>query len=716
MGPARIQTPDTSRDGRGSADAELASAPLSPGLRYLNRELSLLDYNARVLARAEDSTLPILERMRFLGHFASGLDDFFQIRVATLKEQREAASTLASPDGMTAADQLRDIRRRVEELLERQTRLFQDDLLPELARAGLRVVDASGLGKRDLDELRRSFKHNMFPVLTPLAVDPGHPFPYISHFSLNLAVTLRDPLLQVDHFARVKVPPLLPRYVSLPGDRFVAVEQVIATYLDLLFPGMEIVSHTPFRLTRDNDLEVREAEADDLLIAIQSELVRHRRRARVVRLEINPDMSADVRDFLVRELELEAEDVYTVEGTLDLGIAANFLADLNRPGLKLETSSPAAVFQIASMDGLSPGFFTTLRKGDVLVHHPYESFTNSVGAFVADAAADPSVLAIKQTLYRTSGPASPIAMSLARAAEAGKQVVALVELKARGDEQANIAWAQTLEEAGVHVVYGLVGLKTHAKVILVVRQEPEGIRRYVHVATGNYNPNTAKAYEDIGLLTADDEIGADATELFNFLTGHSRQRSYRRLLVAPMNLRSSLLDLIRQEARESDGRIVIKVNSLVDLETVDSLYEASKAGAQIDLIVRGMCVLRPGVKGLSERIRVRSLIGHFLEHSRIFRFGSDRRGAEYFIGSADIMERNLDRRVEAIVPIRDPALQSRLAEVLDVELSDDTLAWGLHPDGVWRKVETKKHLNAQQMLQELAHERSRQKEAESVRA
>jgi polyphosphate kinase len=431
---------------------------------------------------------------------------------------------------------------------------------------------------------------------------------------------------------------------------------------------------------------------------------------------VNPDVPADVLALLVRELELRDEDVHTVEGTLDINSAANFLADLDKPQLKLRNQPSGSASALAPYEDRPSELFAALQKGDILVHHPYETFASSVSSFVANAAADPNVLAIKQTLYRTSGPASPIALALARAAQAGKQVVALVELKARGDEQANIAWAQALEDAGVHVVYGLVGLKTHAKVILVVRQEAEGIRRYVHVATGNYNPNTAKAYEDVGLLSADEELGADASQLFNFLTGYSRQRSYGRLLVAPMSLRSNLLRLIRQEAGEPDGRIMMKMNSLEDTEIADALYEASQAGAEIDLIVRGMCVLRPGVPGLSERIRVRSIVGHFLEHSRILRFGSDRRGPRYYIGSADMMERNLDRRVEAVAPILDPALQARLAEILTIGLADDTLSWTLEPDGSWHKVETKKHVNAQEQLAALAQERARLLDSEALLA
>jgi len=675
--------------------------------RYLNRELSLLDYNTRVLARAEDPSLPLLERVQALHYFGQNIDDFFQIRVAGLKELLEAAPSTASPDGMSPLAQLREIRRRVEALSLREQDLFQGELRPLLADARIRLVAASELSRKDAEHLSRYFRRSIFPVLTPLAVDPGHPFPYISHFSLNLAVLVRHPLRRHERFARVKVPPLLPRFIALPdGERFLPLEEVIAANLQALFPGMEIVSHTAFRVTRDNDLEVREDEADDLLVTIQTELLRHRRGARAVRLEVNPDMMDEVRELLVRELELTPDDVYVVDGLLDLG-AVGFFAALDRPELKAEPYTPAGTPRLTRRDGETGDFFAALHSGDVLVHHPYESFSASVVAFTQQEEADPHVLAIKQTLYRTSGPASPIALTLARAAEAGKQVVALVELKARGDEQANIAWAQALEEAGVHVVYGLVGLKTHAKLTLVVRQEAAGIRRYVHVATGNYNPMTALGYEDLGLFSADPDLGADVSELFNFLTGYSRQRRYRRLLVAPAGLRSGLLRLIRDEAAQPDGRIVIKANNLVDTEVIESLYEAGGAGAEIDLIIRSICCLRPGVPGLSERIRVRSIVGRFLEHSRIFRFGTEARGFRYYIGSADVMDRNLDRRVEAVVPVTDPALQARLAEILETELADDRLAWQLDAGGGWRRASVRSGLDAQDRFMALAYERAR---------
>ncbi len=693
-----------------------SGAALAPALtesRYLNRELSLLEYNARVLARAEDVSLPLLERVRALHFFGQNLDDFFQIRVAGLKEQLEAAPSAASPDGMSPTAQLREIRRRVESLTKREQDVFERELRPLLAAARIELVDSSQLARKDTEHLSRYFRQSIFPVLTPLAVDPGHPFPYISHFSLNLGVVVRHPLRRYERFARVKVPPLLPRFVALPdGERFVPLEQVMAANLQALFPGMEIVSHTAFRVTRDNDLEVRDDEADDLLVTIQTELLRHRRGAQAVRLEIAPDMPADVLDLLLRELELTPDDIYIVDGLIDLG-AVDFFAGLERPELKAEPYAPVGPPRLTRRDGDPADFFTALKAGDVLVHHPYESFAGSVVAFTQQAAVDPDVLAIKQTLYRTSGPASPIAQALAHAAEAGKQVVALVELKARGDEQANIAWAQRLEQAGVHVVYGLVGLKTHAKLTLVVRQEPSGIRRYVHVATGNYNPMTALAYEDVGLFSADADLGADVTELFNFLTGYSRQRRYRKLLVAPACLRSGLLRLIREESRPG-GHIVVKANNLVDVEVIDSLYAAAAAGAEIDLIIRSVCCLRPAVPGLSERVRVRSIVGRFLEHSRIFRFGDEARGIHYYIGSPDVMDRNLDRRVEAVVPVADPALQARLAEIIELELADDRLAWELDSEGRWQRVPTRRGLDSQERLMALAHERARGQDAPGI--
>jgi polyphosphate kinase len=487
------------------------------------------------------------------------------------------------------------------------------------------------------------------------------------------------------------------------GERFVTIEQVLAAHLESLFPGMEILSHHVFRITRDADMDVEEDEAEDLLAAIETVLVRRRRAASPVRLEVDDSITDEVRGLLLRELELEAEDVYEVRGLLDLGSLMS-LAALNRPDLKDDAFTP--VTQVRLDGGDTPDLFAVLRGGDVLVHHPYDSFASSVEAFVEQAAADPDVLAIKQSLYRTSAD-SPIVQALIGAAASGKQVVALVELKARFDEQANINWARALEQAGVHVVYGVAGLKTHAKTCLVVRRENAGIRRYAHVGTGNYNPRTARLYEDLGLLTADAEIGADLTDLFNLLTGYSRQRDYRRLLVAPVTMRQRILDMIRRETEAPDGRITLKMNSLVDADMIDALYEASQSGTEIDLIVRGICCLRPGLPGLSDRIRVRSLVGRYLEHSRIFRFGTPERRVDHYIGSADLMPRNLDRRVEAATPVTDPALAARLDEILAVDLADDVLSWELDSDGRWHKAPTTSGVNAQQRLQEAAAERAR---------
>ncbi len=480
-------------------------------------------------------------------------------------------------------------------------------------------------------------------------------------------------------------------------------EDVIALHLSALFPGMEIVAHHPFRVTRDGDLDDVDSDAEDLLAAIQTELRRRRRHARVVRLEVDPGMSAEVLDLLVRELELQASDVYELDGLLDMGSLA-VLTHLDRPDLKGEVWTPTTQPRLRGTAAEAPDLFAVLRGGDVLAHHPYDSFATSVEALIDQAASDPDVLAIKQTLYRTSGPGSPIVRALIRAAERGKQVVALVEIKARGDEQANIGWARALEEANVHVVYGLLGLKTHAKVTLVVRREGAHIQHYLHVGTGNYNPNTARSYEDVSLLSADSDLGADVTELFNLLTGYSRQTHYRKLLVAPTNLRSEITRLIEREAVVG-GRIIIKVNNLVDQEIIDALYAASQAGAQVDLLVRSMCSLRPGVPGLSERIRVRSVVGQFLEHSRIFGFNNGGR-PEYYLGSSDLMPRNLDRRVEAVVPIADPRLRQRLKQILDISLGDDVLAWELGPDGGWRRVPTVEGLNSQNRFKELALERA----------
>jgi polyphosphate kinase len=684
------------------AHPEPESSPvLSPvSARYINRELSRLDFDERVLSMAGDSRLPLLERVRFLAIFSQNLDDFFQVRVAGLKEQVLAAVAVASPDGLSPLEQLRAIRTRVEGRVDRQLGIYNREIVPALADSGIALVRREGVSKKELSQLHTVFREQIFPVLTPLAVDPGHPFPYISHLSLNLAVIVRDPQRKQQRFARVKVPPVLPRFIALvEGERYVPLEDVIALHLTALFPGMEIVANHPFRVTRDGDLDDVDSDAEDLLAAIQTELRRRRRHARVVRLEVEPGMSGEVLELLTRELELQPADVYVNDGLLDMG-SMSVLTSIDRPDLKAETWTPTTQPRLRGLAAEVPDLFAVLRSGDVLAHHPYDSFATSVEAFIDHAAGDPDVLAIKQTLYRTSGPASPIVRALIRASERGKQVVALVEIKARGDEQANIGWARALEEANVHVVYGLLGLKTHAKVTLVVRREGAHIQHYLHVGTGNYNPSTARIYEDVSLFSADSDLGADVTELFNLLTGYSRQNKYRKLLVAPTNLRSGITQLIEREAVVG-GRIIIKVNNLIDQEIIDALYAASQSGAQIDLLVRSMCSLRPGVPGLSERIRVRSVVGQFLEHSRIFSFGNGGR-PEYYLGSSDLMPRNLDRRVEAVVPVTDPRLCQRLQQILDISLADDMLAWDLGPDGSWHKVPTVRSLNSHERFKELA--------------
>src|ERR687892_312273 len=629
--------------------------------RFINRELSWLEFDARVLELAQDASLPLLERIKFLAIFASNMDEFFQIRVAGLQEQVEAHVVKTSPDGLTPAEQLDGIRLRAQELMAAAASLFTVELVPALEKERIRIVRSlRGLDPSDLDFLDREFGERIFPVLTPLSVDPSHPFPYISDLSLNLAAIVRDPTTSVRRFARVKVPPLLPRFSVLPdGERFVPVEVVIASHLERLFPGMEIVSFHAFRVTRDADVEVEEDEAEDLLEAIQSVLRRRRRGASPVRLEVDETMSPEVLELLRRELDLQESEVYVLPGLLDLG-ALMSLYSLDRPDLKQQPWTPLTQPRLADGHG-TPDLFAVIRDGDVLVHHPYDSFTTSV--------------------------------------------VALVELKARFDEEANISYARELEKAGVHVVYGVVGLKTHAKVSLVVRREAGGIRRYAHVGTGNYNPVTAALYEDIGLLTTDPEIGADLTDLFNLLTGYSRQQHYRTVLVAPDFLRPRIRELIHEQAREG-GRIVLKMNALVDPDVIEALYEAAQAGARVDLIVRGICCLRPGIPGVSEKIRVRSLVGRYLEHSRIFRFGEGE-DARHYIGSADLMQRNLDHRVEAVVPVPDAALCARLDEMIDVLLQDDTLAWTLGRDGAWSKVPTEQGVNAQERFQEMAVERAR---------
>ena len=655
-------------------------------LPYINRELSWLEFNARVLHEARDTRNPLLERLKFLTIFASNLDEFFQVRVAGLRQQMQAGKSALSPDGRSPEEQLAAIRERVVELTSDHSRIALD-VRAALAEEGIELVDYGAIPQYH-ETLRERFLEEIFPVLTPLAVDPGHPFPYISTLSLSIAVGLRDPETAERRFARVKVPQILPRLIEIEPSRFVLIDQVIEANLDALFSGMEIVETHLFRVTRNADLAIEEDEADDLLMAIEEEL-RRRRFGEAVRLEVERSMPPMTRRLLLDGLGLRDTDAYEVSGMLDL-TGLSQLMDLDRPDLKVVPWTPVTPARLMPPDEDEPAdVFAAIRAGDILVHHPYESFSASVERFIAQAADDPEVLTIKQTLYRTSGD-SPIVQSLIRAAERGKQVVVLVEIKARFDEEANIIWARRLEQAGAHVVYGLVGLKTHSKVSLVVRREGSGLRRYVHIGTGNYNPRTARLYVDLGLLTCRPEIGADATDLFNVLTGLSRQRTFRRLLVAPHSLRSRFLQLVAREIEHAkvghDARIVLKLNAVVDVPVIEALYEAAQAGVKIDLIVRGASGIQPGIPGLSENVRVRSIIGEFLEHSRIWGFanGGD---PEWYIGSADLMDRNLDRRVEAVVPVEDPDARSRLAGIVELMLADDRRSWQLLPDGTWKRTE-----------------------------
>ncbi|HEX7096432.1 MAG TPA: RNA degradosome polyphosphate kinase [Acidimicrobiales bacterium] len=671
------------------------------GTRFLNRELSWLAFNERVLALAADDR-PLLERVKYLAIFADNLDEFFRVRVAGLKEQVAAGVTYETPDGRTPSQQLREIRATADRLTAEHEAVWAKQVRPALCDAGIDVADWSDLSESEQRELEDVFHARVFPILTPLAVDPGHPFPYISDLSLNLAVMLRGPDDR-PLFARVKVPSSLSRFVQVGrSGRWVPLAQLIAAHLDALFPGVEVLEHHRFRVTRNADLTVREGEADDLLAAIETEL-RRRRFGNAIRLEVSSTMSPEVRELLLRELDLEPDDVDERTSLLDFSSLWQ-LYELSRPDLKDPVFHPVTEPRLS---GGERSIFDELRSGDILLHHPYVSFNTSVVSFIQQAARDPHVLAIKITIYRTSGD-SPIIEALIDAAEQGKQVAVLVELKARFDERANIEWARRLEEAGVHVAYGLVGYKIHTKVCLVIRDEPDGVRRYCHIGTGNYNPRTARLYDDLGLLTADPEIGADVAHLFNFLTGYGKGVDYRTLLVAPDTMRVGLETLIRREIESSNGRIVLKVNSLVDPDLIDRLYEASQAGVQIDLIVRGICCLRPGVPGLSENIRVRSIVGRYLEHSRIYRFANgDGPGRPlHLIGSADLMPRNLDRRVEVLVRVSDPALTLRLDEILDINLTDDGLAWELDADGVWTRHDHGT-LDAHERLQQLAIDRAR---------
>ena len=665
--------------------------------RFIDRELTWLDFNERVLEQAEDHTLPLLERAWFLSIFSSNLDEFYMVRVAGLMRRIKAGITPVRASGLDAHQVVAAITERAKDLTARQAALFQDDVRPKLAAHNIEILAWEDLTAEQAERLTRYFRHQIFPVLTPLAVDPSHPFPYISGLSLNLAVILRNPRSGKEHFARIKVPDSLPRLIQVPGRELdaadkaagcavIPIEIVIGQHLDHLFPGMDILEHHLFRVTRNEDLEVEEDDAENLLKAMEKELER-RRFGDCVRLEVEDTISSFTRRYLVRALGLKGDDVFELPAPLDL-TCLNQLHDLDIPDLKYPRFVPVTAAGLAAYESSSaPDVFAAMREHDVLLHHPYDSFSTSVQEFVAQAAADPKVLAIKQTLYRTSGD-SPIVDALIEAAEAGKQVVAIVEIKARFDEEANISWARKLERAGVHVVYGMVGLKTHCKLLLVVRQESDGLRRYCHVGTGNYHPKTARGYEDLGLLTCDRDVAQDLTTLFNQLSGYAPRARFRRLLVAPRGLRDGLVEHIEQEiANRKAGLpawIRIKVNSIVDETVIDALYRASRAGVPVDIVVRGICGLRAGVEGLSENIRVRSILGRFLEHSRIYAFAGGGQ-TELFIGSADLMHRNLDRRVEALVRITDPAMVEDLEWLVTHCASDDVASWHLQPDGSWKR-------------------------------
>ncbi|WP_394161833.1 RNA degradosome polyphosphate kinase [Galactobacter valiniphilus] len=664
--------------------------------RFLDREMSWLDFNARVLELAEDPELYLLERVNFLSIFASNLDEFFMVRVAGLKRRIAAGIAVPSAAGVNPLDQLEQILKRAHELQVRHAAAFSELVRPRLAEENISLLRWDQLDTATQERLHTWFRDQVFPILTPLAVDPAHPFPYISGLSLNLAVLVRNPLTGKQLFARVKVPDVLPRLVSVDGPRaghsaesparFISLEDVIAEHLDLLFPGMEVVEHHTFRVTRNEDLEVEEDDAENLLQALEKELLR-RRFGPPVRLEIADDISSSVYQLLVRELGVEEDEVFSLPSPLDLrGLGA--IASIDRPALRYPKHlARTSRYLNESETSKAANVFAAVRRRDILLHHPYDSFSTSVQAFLEQAAADPKVQAIKQTLYRTSGD-SPIVDALIDAAEAGKQVLALVEIKARFDEQANISWARKLEQAGVHVVYGIVGLKTHSKLSLVVRREGDTLRRYVHIGTGNYHPRTARYYEDLGLLTCDPQVGEDVSKLFNQLSGYAPKTTFKRLLVAPRSLRSGLIDLIEREiahVRASlPGRVIIKVNSMVDEAIIDALYRASQAGVKVDVIVRGICAIRPGVPGLSENIRVRSILGRFLEHSRVFCFGNGGDAAVY-IGSADMMHRNLDRRVEALVSLSDPEEKGDLVTLMDRYLDEGTSSWHLDAEGAWTR-------------------------------
>ncbi|MEB3151381.1 MAG: polyphosphate kinase 1 [Sphaerospermopsis sp.] len=705
------------------------SINLNDSKYYINRELSWLEFNSRVLHEACDQRTPLLERLKFLAIFSSNLDEFFMVRVAALKQQVDAKVNSLTPDGRTPEQQLDEIRLHLNPLVKKQNEQFEQVLQPLLANHGIHILKYIEMNEKQRNYLDNYFKEQIFPVLTPLAVDPSHPFPYISNLSLNLAVVVKNPETEEEFFARVKVPNVLPRFIPLPSELGidnngktahwigVPLEQAIAHNLEYLFPGMNIQEYHPFRITRDADLELEEDEADDLLLAIEQELRKRRMGGTPVRLEIQSQTPEVLRSRLLQDLELSENDVYAVDGLLGLRDLMYFMAlplpELKDPPRQSVVPSRLQRLREPSIDpdvlDVEEGkdFFAVIREKDLLVHHPYQSFSGTVERFITHAAWDPQVLAIKMTLYRTSGD-SPIVNALIAAAENGKQVSVLVELKARFDEENNIYWARRLERVGVHVVYGLVGLKTHSKIVMVVRREKARMRRYVHIGTGNYNPKTARLYTDLGLLSCREELGADLTDVFNFLTGYSRQKTYREILVAPVNMRDRFLELINREMENVQngfsGRIVAKMNSLVDPEIITALYNASRAGVQIDLIVRGICCLRPGLKDISENIRIISIIGRFLEHSRIFYFYNNNQ-EEIYIGSADWMRRNLDRRVEVITPIRDPEIAKDLQEILGIMLADNRQAWDLQADGTYiqrRPYDDSQEANSQKILMSMA--------------
>ncbi len=684
---------------------------------YFNRELSWLDFNQRVLELAEDTEVPLLERLRFCGIYASNLDEFFMVRVAGLFDQLDAGIDARGPDDLAPAKLIDAIQARVLELDRRLHVCFGGDLRPALAEHGIRIISLDSATEEDRREIDARFHEQVFPALTPLVIGLGRPFPYISNLSLSLGVLLRDPESGVEIIARVKVPKeLLGRFLPVgeDGKSFVPLEEVIAANLDVLFPGTDVVDHGYFRVTRDADFTISD-EADDLLQAVQDEL-RRRRFGEVVRLEIAAGMNSKLREQLVGALRLEDREVYDVDGLIDLG-DLNDIADV--PGhadLRYSPWSPVTQPRLQGEDEEPVDMFAAIRRGDVLVHHPYDSFASSVERFVEQAVADPDVLAIKHTVYRTSDD-SPLVPSLIRASERGKQAVCMVELKARFDEEANIHWAKSLEEAGVHVVYGIPGLKTHVKAILVARREGERVREYVHIGTGNYHPKTARLYTDFGLFTADPDIGADVAEMFNFLTGYGRPAVYRKVLVSPTTMRSRMIEEIEStvaahEAGE-EARIALKMNSLVDAGCIKSLYEASQAGVRVDLNVRGICCLRPGVPGISENIRVVSVVGRFLEHSRVYTF---RRGEEtkVLMGSADLMPRNLDSRVELVAPVENPELKAEMLDMLERCFADNANSWELDSGGRWTR--TTPPQDGRRSVQEELRERYAARAAEQLAA